>query len=268
MPQSQAAVADVEVDLGGGVGVGGGAAGALERGVEGAVPVLGIAHGVGVAGEQGLGELPALVGALGLLVEVEDVVGRLGGAGGLQGGLHLEDVAEGPEHRPDQLFLGLGLFGAGGVGGVESGDMRSRGGELLAGDQLVPLGPAGQRLVQVVVGEQRLVAVRRPAQRGLGGRARHRRVPHTTSRPGHARARVVRVDGWSGTHAAYYARGRRRIPRADSGPPIPASLPDRFGYQLSYGNSTRHAIPSRGTVTGLRPITVCWRSAHESSRDP
>ena len=118
------------------------------------------APGAFAPAQQLVGERQVLVRVQGGRVAVEDVVRALGAVGGREGGLHLEGplVAEDAQHRADQLLLGLGLVGARRVPGEDVRHGLHRRPRLR--DELLPPRPLGQRRVEVVVGEQPVVAVR------------------------------------------------------------------------------------------------------------
>jgi len=90
-------------------------------------------------------------------VAVADVVGALGAVGGCERGLHLEVVPEELQDGPHEILLRLSLVGA----------RRERGedGRYLLHHRMrplhegLPIRSSWQRYVQVVIGEQPMVAV-------------------------------------------------------------------------------------------------------------
>ncbi len=142
------------------------AAAGVQRHVERAVPVLGVADGEGFAVEEGIGEDLSLVGVEPGLIPVKGVIRLLRPGRGYQRRLYLERMAERREHRAHQILLGLRFNAAGREVGEDRGDLRhdrSRGGR-----QPLPISSLREDDVEIVIREKLLVTMRLADERELG----------------------------------------------------------------------------------------------------
>ena len=129
----------------------------LERHIQWAIPMFRVTHGKGSTLQEGLVEFFAFIHDERMAVSIEDVVRGLGAIGGFERCLHLKEMPQAFQDELDNALFCLCLLLTGSI--VSDDALQIMHHRFSLGSQPLPVFTPWQNDVEVVVGEELLIAV-------------------------------------------------------------------------------------------------------------